>query len=348
MGGSLGAQAGSTFKAFTLAAAFEKGIDPFEKVVSPPRKTFDGFTNCKTGAPFDPYSVGNSTGSGTFDMFQGTAYSVNTYFMALQQKTGQCRPAEIAEELGATRGDGKKLLRVPSFTLGTNEVTPLGMAASYGVFAANGVKCQPVAIARVTDRDGKDLTVPRANCEQVMRPRVAASVTVMLKGVIDGPLPGRTGQAMSLGRDAAGKTGTNNDSSAVWFVGYTPDVSAAVVTYDPRGGYKFPMKNIVIGGRYFDQVFGSTLPGPIWKMAMLSALEGVPPTKFNLTSAGDLAVRATAKPTPTASPSPTVSASPSATGGPAPSPSPTSTPKPTPTPTPSPSSTKPGNGNGNG
>jgi len=102
------------------------------------------------------------------------------------------------------------------------------------------------------------------------------------------------------------------------------------------------MKNIVIGGRYYEQVFGSLLPGPIWKMAMLSALEGVPASKFDLTSAGDLAVRATQKPTPTASPSPTVSASPSATGGPAPTPSPSATPTPTPTPSPS----KPGNGNG--
>ncbi len=343
MGGSLGVAAGSTFKAFTLAAAFEKRIDPFERIVSPPRKTFEGFTNCKTGAPYEPYSVGNSTGSGTFNMFQGTAYSVNTFFMGLEQKTGQCRPAEIAADLGLTEGDGKPLEAVPSFTLGTAEVTPLGMATAYGVFANNGVRCTTVVITRVTDRDGKDLRIPKGSCEEVMRPRIAASVTVMLKGVIDGPLPGRTGQAMSLGRDAAGKTGTTNSSASVWFVGYTPDLAAAVVTYDPRGN--FPMKNIFIGGRYYPQVFGSTLPGPIWKQAMLAALEGTPATKFDLRAAGDLAVKATEKPKPTVTATPSASPSGSASGSPEPTPSdtpkPSGTPKPTPTPSPQPTSTKP-------
>ena len=82
---------------------------------------------------------------------------------------------------------------------------------------------------------------------------------------------------MSLGRDAAGKTGTTNDSASVWFVGFTPDLSAAVATWDPRGNArKYAMKNLTIGGHYFGQVFGSTLPGPIWKRAMLAALAAGP------------------------------------------------------------------------
>jgi membrane peptidoglycan carboxypeptidase len=343
-GGSIGAAAGSTFKAFTAAAAIEQGLDPTERIVSPQRAEFKDFENCDTGAKFPPFFLNNSTGSGTFNMFQGTAFSVNTYFMALEKKTGICRPAEIAEELGLSSGDGSPLRRVPTFTLGTTEVTPLGMASAYGTFGNNGVRCPPIVITRVTDRDGKDLSVPRTECEQVLPRSVAQSVTVLLKGVIDGPLPGRTGQRMSLGRDAAGKTGTINDSAAVWFVGYTPDLAAAVATYDPRGN-KFGMKNITIGGRYYDQVFGSTLPGPIWKMAMLTALEGTPATKFDLRAAADFAAKAV-PPKPTFAPTPTVSASPDAspTAGGTPSPAPSGTPAPTPTatptPTPKPSSTK--------
>ncbi len=338
MGGSIGAQAGSTFKAFTLAAAMEKRINPLEKIVSPPRKTFDGFVNCKTGAEYEPYSVGNSTGSGTFNMLQGTAFSVNTYFMALEQKTGNCRPAEIAAELGLTKGNGDPLFDGPSFTLGTSEVTPLGMSSAYSVFANHGVRCQPIAISQVTDRDGKDLPIPKADCQQVIDRRVADSVAVILKGVIDGPIQGRTGAPMTLGRDAAGKTGTTNDSAAVWFVGFTPDVAAAVATYDPRGQYKYPMKNIRIGGTYFGQVFGSTLPGPIWKQAMLGALDGVPPTRFDLRIYDSL-VAATASPTPTSS-SPTASPTDSASGSPSSSPSgkPSKSPKPT---KPAPSSSPP-------
>ena len=71
---------------------------------------------------------------------------------------------------------------------------------------------------------------------------------------------------------AAGKTGTINNSAAVWFAGYTPDLAAAVWTGDPRGGYGHPMQNVTINGRYYSQVFGSTLPGPIWKQAMSAAL----------------------------------------------------------------------------
>jgi membrane peptidoglycan carboxypeptidase len=290
LGGSLGAQAGSTFKAFTLAAALKDGLSPYERIEAPQTKTFKDFSNCTTGAKFPPYRVNNSTGSGTFNMITGTAFSVNTYFMGLEEKVGQCKPASIAEDLGVRQGNGNPLNRVPSFTLGTDEVTPLAMAGAYGVFANHGTRCQSIAIARVTDRNGKDLAVPRADCQRVLERKVADSVTSILSQVIDGPLGGRTGRLMSLGRDAAGKTGTTNSSASVWFVGFTPDLAAAVATYDPRGANGFPMKNVTIGGRYFSQVFGSTLPGPIWKDAMDAALKDTPETKFELTTIDGLGV----------------------------------------------------------
>ncbi|MSV42922.1 MAG: glycosyl transferase family 51 [Actinobacteria bacterium] len=331
-GGSQGAQAGSTFKAFTLAAALEKGISPYEAIPSPQKGIFDGFANCTDGSLFPPYTVNNSTGAGIFNMFEGAAYSINTYFMALEQRTGLCRPAEIAEALGLRRGDGSPLERVPSFTLGTQEVTPLGMAATYGVIANHGMRCSTIAIAQVTDRDGKDLPIPRTTCERVLDRVVADSVAKILSQVVDGPLPGRTGKAMSLGRPAAGKTGTINDSAAVWFVGFTPDLAAAVATYDPRGGYRFPMKNITIGGRYFAQVFGSTLPGPIWKEAMLGALAASQPALFELLTPESFLAPL---PTPSVSPSPSASGSPSPSGSPSASPTPSGSPSPSPTPGPS-------------
>jgi membrane peptidoglycan carboxypeptidase len=334
MGGSLGAQAGSTFKAFTLVAALEKGLSPYDYIVSPQRKTFDGFTDCKTGTPFPKYTVNNSTGAGTFDMLSGTAYSINTFFMGLEQKTGVCTPAAVAETMGLRRGDGSPLQRVPSFTLGTQEVTPLGMAGAYAVLANHGVRCTPIAIAQITDRNGKDIPVPQAKCKQVIPRDIADSVTAILSQVIDGPLQGRTGQAMSLGRPAAGKTGTVNSSAAVWFVGYTPDLSAAVATYDPRGAYGFPMKNITIGGTYFDQVFGSSLPGPIWKMAMSAALAATPKTPWDLqtidglntTDAGPKPPKPSQSPSPGTSPSPSASPSPSTKASPTPTPTPTKKP----------------------
>ncbi|MBI1378837.1 MAG: hypothetical protein GC157_15360 [Frankiales bacterium] len=369
-GGSLGAQAGSTFKAFTMAAAFAQNISPYDYIDAPSVNTFDGFKNCDTGAPYAPVTIHNSTSSGTFNMLQGAAYSVNTYFMALEQQTTQCAAADMAEKAGLRRGDGSSLLRVPNFTLGVDEVTPLGMASAYGVFANHGTLCQPTAILSVETRDGQKLAVPQADCKRTISRPVADSVAAVLKQVVDGPLPGRTGQAMSLGRDAAGKTGTTNSSASVWFVGFTPDLAAAVATYDPRGAARYPMQNVTIGGHYYPQVWGSTLPGPIWKMAMLGALEGTPPTHFDLrpldgigtitpppppgscpspgaSPSGSASPAATGTPSPGASPtdcpSPSSSASPSASGSPSGSPSPSKSPSPTPSPshdpTPSPSTT---------
>jgi len=316
-GGSIGAQAGSTFKAFTLTAALMQGLSPYEYLQAPQRATFSDFKNCTTGALFPPYTVNNSTGAGSFNMLSGTAYSINTYFMALEDKTTQCAAAAAATSLGMTRGDGKPVVANPSFTLGTDEVTPMAMASAYSTFANHGVRCDPVAILSVTDRNGKSLPIPPSSCVRVLDRTIADSVTSILAQVIDGPLPGRTGQVMSLGRDAAGKTGTTNKSASVWFVGFTPDLAAAVATWDPRGNAdKYAMKNLTIGGQYFAQVFGSTLPGPIWREAMLAALANTPKTPFDLQTVDGLGTYSPPPPPPVGGPTGATGAT-GATGPPA-------------------------------
>jgi membrane peptidoglycan carboxypeptidase len=289
MGGTIGMQAGSAFKIFTLAAALEAGISPFEYINAGSPRTFTGFVNCETGAQFEPVTVRNSTTSGTLNMGQATAYSTNTYFMAIEERTGLCRVAEIAEEMGVTTGSGQPLPRVPSLTLGTAEVTPLAMANANATFANHGTYCAARAIVEITDRDGRRVPVPPVTCRQIMGRDVADSTTALLIGVVDGPLGGRTGARMSLGdRTAAGKTGTTNESAAVWFAGYTPELAAAVWVGDPRGGFAYPMKNVEINGTYYRQVFGGTLPGPIWKASMSGALAGKPISQFTLASSHGL------------------------------------------------------------
>jgi membrane peptidoglycan carboxypeptidase len=283
MGGTIGMQAGSTFKVFTLAAALEAGISPNEYISSPSPNTFNNFRNCETGVPYDPVTVRNSTTSGTLNMAQATAYSTNTYFMAIEERTGICRPVDIAESLGVTLGNGDPLLRVPSFTLGTMEIAPLSLANAYATFAAHGRYCEPVPILEIRDRDGAKLNVPNGDCRQVLDRSVADGVTVMLNGVVDGNIPGRTGAPMNLGdRPVAGKTGTTNESAAVWFAGFTPQVASAVWVGDPRGGYAFPLKDVTINGNYYRQVYGGTIPGPIWKESMLAASADLPIANFDL------------------------------------------------------------------
>jgi membrane peptidoglycan carboxypeptidase len=139
-------------------------------------------------------------------------------------------------------------------------------------------------IDRIEDRNGKPLSVPAPKCKQAVSRNVADAAAAILTNVVDGGISGRTGGAMSLGRDTTGKTGTINDNAAVWFAGSTPDLAAAVMLYDPRSATRHPLKNLTINGRYYSQVFGSSIPGPTWKAAMLGALKGRTPVPMELSN----------------------------------------------------------------
>ncbi len=281
-GGTAGMQAGSTFKIFTIVAALDQGISPFTIISAPPKRTFTGFQECHSGAYFAPYTVNNSTSSGSYDMFRGAAFSVNTYFVELEKRAGLCNVIDTAEKMGMTLANGDPLPRYPSFTLGSMEVSPLAMAGAYATVAAHGQYCKPRAISKIIDRNGKSLKVPEPECTQAVRRSVADAAAAVLTNVVDGNIAGRTGGPMSIGRDAIGKTGTTNTHAAVWFAGATPDIAAAVWVGDPRGGFKHPLRNLMINGRWYHDVFGMSIPGPTWKAAMLGALAGTPATPFDL------------------------------------------------------------------
>jgi membrane peptidoglycan carboxypeptidase len=275
-GGSSGFQAGSTFKAFVLAAALENGIDPGTLIDAPGQITLDGFRNCDRGTEFPSWSVGNYDGHsyGPIDMGEAVARSVNTYFVQLEQRTGLCAAPALAERMGLHRADGSPLSRVPSFTLGVDEVSPLRMAEAYATLAAGGKHCASYAITAIEGADGQPLPVSGSHCADVLSPTTASKVTDLLRGVIDGPDPNRTGRAMTLGATpAAGKTGTTNAATAVWFAGYTDHLAAAVWAGHPDASR--PMRDITIGAEFHDVVTGAALPGRIWADAMVGAL-GLP------------------------------------------------------------------------
>jgi membrane peptidoglycan carboxypeptidase len=278
-GTDYGIAAGSTFKPFTMAAALEKHLSINTQINATSPKTFTHFRNCTTGALYPPYSPRNSTSSGLMNMAKAAAYSVNTYFVGLEEKTGQCLPAQIATELGIKGPDGKPIENPgPSFTLGTYETTPLDMAEAYATFAARGVHCASRSILSITDRNGATIAVPPKTCEQALTPAVADGVNYLLHGVIYGPYPNPTGGPMRLAsnRPAGGKTGTIDDHAAVWFAGYTPQLATAVWVGDQRSGFKYPMYNVTINGVHYSEVFGKSIPGPIWKTVMDAALKGKP------------------------------------------------------------------------
>ncbi|NUO99214.1 MAG: penicillin-binding protein [Nonomuraea sp.] len=279
-GGGQGFQAGSTFKVFTLATALQQGWHfndgfqtPGELVPSA------GYRDCSGHPVNDPDTrILNASGEGSggpHSIETGTWKSVNIFYMMLERKVGLCDVVKTAKALGAVRADGGPLREVPTFTLGVNEMDPLTVAAAFATFAARGVHCRPLAIMEITDRNGRRTHVP-PSCEQVMDRQVADAVNYVLTGVFDKG----TMQGQSIGRPAAGKTGTNNGYTSAWFAGYTPDLAAAVSLGDIRGSYKFPLQGVQIGDQYYGAVQGASLPGPIWVESMGHALRNTEPRGF--------------------------------------------------------------------
>jgi membrane peptidoglycan carboxypeptidase len=163
--------------------------------------------------------------------------------------------------------------------LGTQESSPLSMANAYATFAAGGTYCEPIAITKITDANGKELPVPDAQCRQTIDSATVNGVNYALSRVI-APGGGAPQAALAGGRPAAGKTGTTNNNTDAWFVGYTPHISTAIWMGQPDDRSVY-LQNIRINGQWYSRVYGSTLAAPMWKQFMDFAHEDKPKTSFD-------------------------------------------------------------------
>ncbi|MBW3646185.1 MAG: transglycosylase domain-containing protein [Actinobacteria bacterium] len=287
IGGSSGFQAGSTFKPFVLAEAIKQGVPLGFPLYAPQKytsKVFKDYVDGRVG-PYTPSNAGDSQ-SGRFTLETATHASVNTYYVQLEERVGVEPAAALAETLGVKQfKDGvpaAPLLRGGAFVLGANEVSPLDMAAAYATFAARGLYCPPRPVTQVLDARGQPIELGGPGCAQVLEQPIADTINSVLTGIIDGDTRGRTGRAASIGRPAAGKTGSTNGSKAAWFVGYTPQLATAVWMGDPgaSGRPVRDMRSVRINGRFYPQVFGGTIPAGIWQKAMREAMNGFPVVGF--------------------------------------------------------------------
>lgn len=280
-GGGLGFQPGSTYKAFTLATWLAKGHGLNETVNANQRRyNVARFkARCDDGSLGGTYAPRNSEGQGRgrMSVLAATESSVNTAYMSMAYELDLCDIRDTAAMLGVRTGDGEPLPYNPATVLGAREVTPLSMAGAFGGFANNGTYCQPVAILSVTDSAGTPLPKPEANCQQVLEPQVAAQVSYALN---DAYTSGTGKRIPGIGRPAAGKTGTTNNSTETWFVGYTPQgLSTAAWVGTPNNRPK-SLNGARFGGRGHGRVYGATVAGPMWARYMGPAVSGMPVGSF--------------------------------------------------------------------
>ena len=276
-GGAYRFAMGSTFKLFVLAAALKGGFPLGTSIYSPQSITLSGFSDCagNSAGSWDVHNAGDSE-RGTFNLITGTWFSVNTFYAQLEQRVGLCQTVKLAEALGVRQGNGRHIDQVPSFALGSNAAgfSALDTAGAYATMAAHGIHCAPLAITKVTSRDGQNFPVPGPDCNQVLDPGLADTVTQILHGVLTqrGATAAGVGEP---GRPAAAKTGTAENYSASDFAGYVPQMAAAVWVGNPHRPND-SLAHQTIGGRSYGQVFGATIGGPIWRDTMKAALVGVP------------------------------------------------------------------------
>jgi penicillin-binding protein 1A len=262
-------QPGSSFKPFVLATALKEGISPLSVFNSHPISIFLGNRY---------WTPSNYEGEylGPINLVKAIAVSDNSVFAQLTKDVGPASVAREAHALGIT----SPLDGVFSIGLGTQAVNPLEMARAYSTFANGGRRVdgavfgnEPRAITQIRDVSGNVIYNNKPVDRRVMSATDAEVVNQLLQGVVTGG----TGTAAALpDRPVAGKTGTTENYGDAWFVGYTPQLVAAVWVGYPKG--LRPMLTEWHGG----PVVGGTFPASIWKTFMQSALKllGAEPQSF--------------------------------------------------------------------
>ncbi len=248
-------QPGSAFKPFALAAALEAGVDI--------ESTWPGGRRAVVDGSHGAWEVANHEDAyyPALTLREATVFSVNVPYAYLVDLIGPDRVVAAADAAGIDT----ELAAVPTIVLGSQDVTVLDMAAGYTTFANNGIHVEPTFVTRIEDADGQVIFEHLPTYSRVFSTDVAQDVTSALTDAVRRG----TGQQAKIGRPIAGKTGTTEGNHDAWFIGYTPELVAAVWVGFPEGNIPMVAPNTEY------TITGGTWPARIWSRFAISALEGV-------------------------------------------------------------------------
>jgi penicillin-binding protein 1A len=265
-----GRQAGSSFKGITLATALANGYSPNDRVSGSDLRWRLGPGNDAS----DFYNLSGDCHGGDPTLTQAIAASDNCAYVRTELSLGPgnyghdgaSKVIAMASKMGVNT---THFSPVVSTTLGTNGVHPLEMAEAYSVIAADGVLHPAEFVSKIVGPTGQVLYKAPTAGTRVLTAQNARTETQMLTEV----LKNGTAAGLSIGRPAAGKTGTTDHNQDAWFIGYTPQLTTAVWMGDPNA--ETSMNDV--GGI---QVFGATYPAHVWAAFMEAALAKQPIVDF--------------------------------------------------------------------
>ncbi len=304
-------QVGSSFKPYVYTAAIEAGVKPTDLIV-------DGPTTFSTpGGPYTPHNYeGDYKGSMT--VLNAFAESRNIPALKLADRVGIGKVVDMAHRFGVTSN-------IPLFlpvAIGAADLTLFEQVASYSVFPNDGIRLAPHYIRRVTTTDGMALQEqdPSAAVQVVIDVPTARTMMTLLQAVVQ---HGTGIAASQLKHPLGGKTGTTNDFTDAWFIGFSPSVTCGTWV-----GFDEPSRTLG------DKETGAHAALPIWMDFMRAAIAGKPGEVFPADAAAQPSNTAAATPAaaPSATPAPAVkpAAKPAAPAASKPAPAKPSAPAPQP------------------
>ena len=248
-------QVGSSFKPYVYTAAIDRGATPDDTILDAPISF-----PMPTGPAYEPHNYDEKF-EGTITLRRALAQSRNIPALKLADNLGIKVVIDYAHRFGITSN-------IPPYlpvALGAVEVTPMEQTSAFSVFPNDGVHITPRYITKVTDYEGRTLEENFPDVRDVVSARTARTLTAMLREVV---LHGTGIAASTLKYPLAGKTGTTNNFTDAWFVGFSPSITCGVwVGYDEK---KF------LGARET----GARAALPIWMDFMKAALSGQDPGEF--------------------------------------------------------------------